>query len=81
MVDRAANIHYAKVCIAQSRHFTRRQRGFSFVLLRWAGNARRRTMTQTVQPVQGDLFGACRPTTQVTGGRKPVPVDRLVRRH
>lgn len=42
MTDRAADIHYAKVCITQSRHFTSRARGFSFTLLGWAANARRR---------------------------------------
>lgn len=57
MTERAHNIHYAKVCIAQSRHFTRRHRGFSFTLLRWAGNARRRAMAEKAQPAQGDLFG------------------------
>ena len=58
MSDRAANIHYAKVCIAQSRHFTGRARGFSFVLLGWAANARRRAMEiKPALPVQGDLFG------------------------
>lgn len=57
MTERASNIHYAKVCIAQSRNFTSRQRGFSFTLLRWAGNARRRAMAAAVVPVQRDLFG------------------------
>lgn len=57
MTDRAQDIHYAKVCIAQSKHFTRRHRGFSFTLLRWAGNARRRAMTERALLVQGDLFG------------------------
>ena len=42
MTDRSSLTHYAKALLAQSRHFTRRQRGFSFVLLGWAGNARRR---------------------------------------
>lgn len=56
MTERASNIHYARVCLAQSRHFTRRQRGFSFTLLRWAANARRRAAIK-VEPAQGDLFG------------------------
>ena len=58
MTDRAANIHAARVYLAQSRHFTRRARGFSFVLLEWAANARRRATTpRATMPVQGDLFG------------------------
>ena len=43
MSDRAASIHAARVYLAQSRHFTGRARGFSFVLLGWASNARRRS--------------------------------------
>lgn len=42
--DRAASIHAAKVYLAQSRHFTARARNFSFVLLGWAANARRRAL-------------------------------------
>ena len=58
MTDRAANIHAARVYLAQSRHFTGRARGFSFVLLGWAANARRRAVqAMRQQPVQGDLFG------------------------
>ena len=58
MTDRAANIHAARVYLAQSRHFTRRSRGFSFVLLGWAANARRRSMAiKCALPVQGELFG------------------------
>ena len=58
MSERAANIHAARVYLAQSRHFTRCARGFSFVLLGWAANARRRAMaTKPALPVQGDLFG------------------------
>lgn len=41
----------------QSRHFTRRARNFSFILLQWAANARRRAMEINTSPVQGDLFG------------------------
>ncbi|MDP3124562.1 MAG: hypothetical protein Q8M84_02915 [Thiobacillus sp.] len=55
--DRASNINAARVYIAQSRHFTRRARGFSFVLLQWAANARRRAMETNTSPAQGDLFG------------------------
>lgn len=58
MTDRAANIHAVRVYLAQSRHFTGRARGFSFVLLGWAANARRRAVqAMRQQPVQGDLFG------------------------
>lgn len=57
MSDRASHIHTARVCLAQSRHFTGRARGFSFVLLQWAANARRRAMAVNTSPIQGDLFG------------------------
>jgi hypothetical protein len=58
MSDRAANIHCARVYLAQSRHFTRRHRGWSFRLLAMAANARRRaTETKSAMPAQGDLFG------------------------
>lgn len=40
-MTRASHIHTAKVYLAQSRHFTGRARGFSFVLLGWAANQRR----------------------------------------
>lgn len=59
MTTRAHSIHYAKVCIAQSRHFTRRARGFSFVLLQWAANARQRAsvaIETAAEPIQGSLF-------------------------
>lgn len=47
MTDRESNLHAARVCIAQARAFFARQhksRNFGFVLLDWAGNARRRAM-------------------------------------
>jgi hypothetical protein len=57
MTDHAANIHAARVYLAQSRHFTGRARGFSFVLLGRAANARRRAMAiKPTLPVQGVLF-------------------------
>lgn len=56
MDDHRANIHAARVYLAQSRHFTPRHRGFSFVLLQWAANCRRRAMAITTRPVQGDFF-------------------------
>ncbi len=41
------------------RENTGRARGFSFILLGWAANARRRAMAiKPALPVQGDLFGA-----------------------
>jgi len=55
-MSRASNIHTAKVYLAQSRHFTARARGFSFVLLGWASNARRRAAAATNQPPQMNLF-------------------------
>jgi len=56
-VSRAAHIHAARVYLAQSRHFTARARDFSFVLLQWAANARRRAVETNTSPAQGDLFG------------------------
>lgn len=56
-MSREIHIHTARVYLAQSRHFTRRARNFSFVLLQWAANARRRAMEINTCPVQGDLFG------------------------
>lgn len=61
MTDRSASIHCARVYLAQSRHFTRKHRGWSFVLLGWAANARRRAVEKVAPvppcPVQFDLFG------------------------
>lgn len=45
--SRAANIHAARVYLAEARR--RRGQSFAFVLLEWAGNARRRAMAATVQ--------------------------------
>lgn len=56
-MSRESSIHTAKVYLAQSRHFTARARGFSFVLLGWAANARRRATAINTCPAQGDLFG------------------------
>lgn len=56
-MTRAIHIHTARVYLAQSRYFTRRARGFSFVLLKWAANARLRAMAVNTSPSQGDLFG------------------------
>lgn len=58
MTTRSSHIHTARVFLAQSRHYTRRDRNFSFVLLGWAANARRRAMAiKPPMPAQGDLFG------------------------
>lgn len=56
MIPAAAHLHAARVYLAQSRHFTCRHRGFSFLLLQWAGNARRRAMEAMRAPVQRELF-------------------------
>lgn len=53
MTDRPALLHYARVLVAQSRHFRTRHRAWSFTLLTWAGNARRRA---TETPAQIPLF-------------------------
>ena len=54
-VIRVTDIAHA---LAHVCRFTGRARGFSFVLLGWAANARRRAMaTKPALPVQGDLFG------------------------
>lgn len=58
--ERAAAIHCARVYLreARSRAGNPAQRGFCFVLLGWAANARRRAMqAMRQQPIQGDLFG------------------------
>lgn len=57
MDKRESLIHAARVYIAQSHHFTRLHRGFSFVILEWAANCRRRAMSINTTPVQGDFFG------------------------
>lgn len=46
-MTRAAHLHAARVYLAQSRHFTRLHRGWSFVLLQWAANARRRAAVES----------------------------------
>jgi len=61
MKDQA--IHSARVYLREAR--SRRHQSFSWTLLEWAGNARRRaaacvamaTKSEPAQPVQGDLFG------------------------
>lgn len=58
--ERAAAIHCARVYLreARSRAGNPAQRGFCFVLLGWAANARRRAaQAMRQQPIQGDLFG------------------------
>lgn len=63
-MSRSAEAHAARVYLAQSRHFRQRHRGWSFTLLHWAGNARRRLAAQintpaaamTVQAGQMELF-------------------------
>lgn len=58
--ERASAIHCARVYLreAKTRASNPAQRGFCFVLLGWAANARRRAMQEMrQQPIQGDLFG------------------------
>lgn len=55
MTERANLIHYARVLLQQSRHFTGRARGWSFTLLDWAGKARRRAAAAG-EPVQMEMF-------------------------
>lgn len=54
-MSRASHIHAARVFLAQSRHFTARARGFSFLLLGWAANARRLAAANNL-PAQASLF-------------------------
>jgi hypothetical protein len=55
--DRAFLIHYHAVTLTQSRVFLHRgDRRFSFTLLEWAGNARRRFAALPRESVQQDLF-------------------------
>lgn len=52
MNERTACIHCARVYLRESRARRTSHRAFSFRLLEWAANQRRKSM-----PVQGDLFG------------------------
>ena len=45
-------IHCARVYLAQSRHFTGRHRGWSFVLLEWAANKRRQIAALRDEPAE-----------------------------
>jgi len=66
-MTRAENIHTARVYLAQSRHFTRLHRGWSFVLLAWAGNCRRRlAVERSGEPAQLDLFSNNIPELAIT---------------
>lgn len=56
MTDRQSCIHCARVYLAQSRHFTSRHRGWSFRLLEWTGQCRRRAMALRHVPAQQPLF-------------------------
>lgn len=47
MTDRAQHIHSARVYLAEARR--RRGQSFWFVLIEWAGNARRRAMAAAGQ--------------------------------
>lgn len=54
-MSRAANLHQALVYLTESKR--RGRSSFAFLLLTWAGNARRRAMAVKAAPAQGDLFG------------------------
>ena len=60
--EREQNLHVARAYLAQARSFRLRGSSFSFTLLEWAGNARRRAMLKQPEqvkhdlPVQGELF-------------------------
>lgn len=51
MTERAFEIHLARVYLTEAKR--RRGQSFGFVLLEWAGNARRRAMAARMQ---GELF-------------------------
>lgn len=55
MSDRASNLHQARVYLTESKR--RGNSPFAFLLLTWAGNARRRAMALKTMPAQGYLFG------------------------
>ena len=50
VTTRTALLHCARVYLAQSRHFTSRHRGWSFVLLAWAANKRRQVSALREEP-------------------------------
>ena len=54
-MTRANNLHQSRVYLAESKR--RGSSSFAFLLLTWAGNARRRAMVVKIVPAQGDLFG------------------------
>lgn len=54
-MDRATEIMTARVYLAEARR--RRGQPFSWTLLSWAANARRRASQVRATPVQGGLFG------------------------
>jgi hypothetical protein len=56
MTERSALIHAARVYLAQSRHFTGRHRIWSFKLLAWAAQCRRRAAGLRQAPIQQSLF-------------------------
>ena len=58
--ERTAAIHCARVYLREARQRAGNpaQRGFCFVLLGWAANARlRAAQAMRQKPMQGDLFG------------------------
>ena len=69
--DRGALIHAARVYLAQSRHFTERHRGFSFLLLDWSGRCRSRALGES--RAQAERSRA--PYAQICT-RRPAQVDQ-----
>ena len=53
--ERQLEVHAARVYLAEATR--RRGQPFSFTLLQWAANARKRAAAIPIKPRQGDLFG------------------------
>lgn len=53
MTEREANLHCARVYLAESARRTRTHRGFSFTLLEWVARCRRRV---AAVPQQREMF-------------------------
>lgn len=52
-MSRASNLHQARVYLTESKR--RGRSSFAFLLLTWAGNARRRAMAIKEEPIQREL--------------------------
>jgi hypothetical protein len=53
--EREINLHCARVYLREAQARRTSNPGFASTLLEWAGNARRRAMSE--RAAQGDLFG------------------------